>query len=191
MYRRSHRLPASMVGCWWSTHVLQVGIHIRAMPIKLSEANDAIVASDLTNEEKGTLLVFVGELHNEGKLKNVNVSAEYPPPIIAHALLRTMRQGDWITTWIKYVLINIYCFLHSFHMLRPASPCNSLLLCHNMLLFFAQAPRAPPLLLAPQVCYALMLWHVIFVKGTIFALMPGNSALMFHSFVLMDLVICM
>ena len=68
------------------------------MPIKLSEANDAIVASDLTNEEKGTLLVFVGELHNEGKLKNVNVSAEYPPPIIAHALLRTMRQGDWITT---------------------------------------------------------------------------------------------
>ena len=82
------------------------------MPIELSKANDAIITSDFTNEEKGTLLVFVGKLHKEDKLKDVNVSAEYPLPIIAHALLATMRQGDWRATWLIYVLIIMNFFLY-------------------------------------------------------------------------------
>ena len=102
------------------------------MSIDLSKANDAIINSDLTNEEKGSLLAFVGKLHKEDKLKDVNVSAEYPTPIIVHTLLATMRQGDWRTTWIIVYLVmhGAAVMLDSRLCVTQCSPCVFLHLPH-------------------------------------------------------------
>ena len=64
------------------------------MPVELSKANEAIMSSEFSDAEKGQLLAFVGKLHQENRLKDVNVNADCPLPIMAHALLATMRLGD-------------------------------------------------------------------------------------------------